>query len=338
MTQPRSVARRLRRDLGAVTLIGGILLLGAVVFLYWRWISSLPPEQARTRAVYELFEHVILPLLVLMLPVVWVGQRVIRMAFAPLEDATAEIGKLDGNERGYRIPTDEMPAEALPFVDAVNDLLGKVDGAARQQEAFAGDVAHELRTPLATLALELDSLEHPDASRLRTDVAAMQRLIDQLLLLAQAEAANSTGAALRAVPLAAVARDVVTRIAPAVIASDRQIAFEDAGDAATVLGRSEAIAAALRNLVENAVRVTPPGGMILVTAGPGAVLGVQDSGPGLTVERLHDLVRRHHRADHASHAGAGLGLAIVARIMAAHHGKLETDPEERRLLLRFPTI
>ena len=63
---------------------------------------------------------------------------------------------------------------------------------------------------------------------------------------------------------------------------------------------------------------------------------MRDEGPGLALERLRDLVQRHRRADHASKDGAGLGLAIVDRIMAAHGGTLETDPADRELVLRFP--
>ena len=100
--------------------------------------------------------------------------------------------------------------------------------------------------------------------------------------------------------------------------------------------RREAIAAALRNLIENAARVTPAGGTIQVFAGPHALLGVRDEGPGLALERLRDLVQRHRRADRASKGDAGLGLASVDRIMAAHGGTLETDPADRELVLRFP--
>ncbi|MBL7466207.1 sensor histidine kinase, partial [Escherichia coli] len=87
-----------------------------------------------------------------------------------------------------RIDNSQMPTEALPFTSAVNDLLARLDEAAKRQEAFAADVAHELRTPLALLSLELDRLEHDDAERLKKDVAAMRRLIDQLMLLAQIDA------------------------------------------------------------------------------------------------------------------------------------------------------
>lgn len=69
--------------------------------------------------------------------------------------------------------------------------MARLDQAARRQEAFAADVAHELRTPLALLSLELDRLDYDDAARLKEDVAAMRRLIDKLMLLAQIDAAEA---------------------------------------------------------------------------------------------------------------------------------------------------
>jgi signal transduction histidine kinase len=75
---------------------------------------------------------------------------------------------------------------------------------------------------------------------------------------------------------------------------------------------------------------------VRVAAGPGACLHVADEGPGLSAEALARLTRRHARADHASREGAGLGLNIVERIMAAHGGTLRSDAERRTLTLRFP--
>src|SRR3546814_3157975 len=100
---------------------------------------------------------------------------------------------------------------ALPFTDAVNDLLGRLDDAAMRQEAFAADVAHELRTPLAVLSLEFDRLDHDDSARLKHDVAAMRRLIDQLMLLAQIDAASAAQFPLESVSLVEIARDEIGR-------------------------------------------------------------------------------------------------------------------------------
>lgn len=337
MTAQRSISRRLKHGLGLIGVVGTILLLLAVVFFYSFTFTALEAPAAMLRATREMLEHVALPVAVLMIPVTVMVLRVIRQAFLPLEDAAARIEAARGHERGFRIDTSEMPAEALPFTSAVNDLLARLDEAAKRQEAFAADVAHELRTPLALLSLELDRLDHQDAARLKEDVGAMRRLIDQLMLLAQIDAAEAAQTAPEQVLLADVASHVVGAVAPGIIEQGKTIALDTGDRAVVVNGRREAIAAALRNLIENAARVTPAGGAIQVFAGPGALLSVRDEGPGLAPERLRELVQRHRRADHASKDGAGLGLAIVDRIMAAHGGTLATDPGHRELVLRFPS-
>jgi len=281
-----------------------------------------------------MLEHVALPVVVLMIPVALVAVGVIRQALNALEAAAERIEAAKGQERGFRIDDSRMPSEVLPFTTAVNDLLARADVAARRHEAFAADVAHELRTPLTLLSLELDRLDHPLAPRLKGDVATMRRLIEQLMLLAQIDAESIAHTPLEDICLATVSGEVVAALAPGIIAEGKSIALDDQG-APTVLGRGEAIAAALRNLVENAVRVTPAGGVISVCVGPGPTIGVRDGGAGLDPEQLRRLTRRHSRADHASKTGAGLGLAIVDRIMAAHDGTLEAIAERQELRLRF---
>ncbi len=333
--RPASVLKRLTRALTLIGITGTLLLFVAIILLYHFSIVDLTTSGDYRLAFRETMEHVVLPVAVLMGPVAFVVSRAIRQAFAPLLAAAREIEQVRGHQRGFRINTSHMPLEAIPFTDAVNDLLARLDEAAGRHEAFAADVAHELRTPLSLLALELDSMAGEGAARMRADVMAMRRLIDQLLLLAQLDAAEASRATPEPVALNRLAAEVVALLAPAVIADGRSIELDhDAGDP-VVPGRREAIAAALRNLVENAARVTPEGGTVRVRVGPGAAIGVFDEGPGLSSERLRQLARRHSRADHASSDGAGLGLAIVERIMEAHGGRLLSNEQERRISLCF---
>gem|GEM_PF-5406373 len=188
------------------------------------------------------------------------------------------------------------------------------------------------------LALELDGLDHPDAPRLRAEVIAMRRLIDQLMLLARVEAQSVAQSIRDSVRLEDVSADVVSLMAPGAIAAEKSLSLTRVGDVAPIMGQRETVAAALRNLVENALRVTPAGGAVTVIAGPGPRLRVKDGGAGLTPERLAELVQRHRRADHASSEGAGLGLAIVARIMAAHGGTLSSVADAQELVLNEEPI
>src|SRR3546814_17361238 len=102
-----------------------------------------------------------------------------------------------------------------------------------RQEDFAADVAHELRTPLAVLSLEFDRLDHDDSARLKHDVDAMRRLIDQLLLLAQTDAASAAQFPLASVSLVDIARALVRLLAPGLL-SDGETTTPDARSGRTV--------------------------------------------------------------------------------------------------------
>lgn len=330
----RSIFRQLAIGLILVGVGGAIALLAFVAMEY-----GLSPRDGLDRATFtsimdEVADHVVVPLLVLVLPMGIAAAWVIRSSLQPLKDAAAQIELAQTADRGFRVDVSGFPDEATGFAHAVNGLLGRLDETAARQESFAADVAHELRTPLAILALELEKLDGETAMRLKKDVAGMSRLVEQLLVLAQLDAQAAARAPAQEVMLESVAADIVGQFAPIALDEEKEIALETS-DGPVVTGHSEAIGAALRNLIENALRVTPIHGIVTVSVGPGPVLRVRDGGPGLSHHALTDFRLRLHRGDHYSKTGAGLGLAIVSRIMDAHGGTLRTHPEQAELVLDF---
>src|SRR3546814_13452919 len=112
-----------------------------------------------------------------MVPMFFAARWVIRTSLAPLGAAAAQMDSVVGTDRGFRVNLGDFPLETQPFARALNDLLARLDEVAEQRETFAANVAHELRTPLAILMIELDRLGSPDAHRLKKAVAASKRLI-----------------------------------------------------------------------------------------------------------------------------------------------------------------
>ncbi|TPW03825.1 MAG: histidine kinase [bacterium] len=334
MTRTPSIFQRLMLGFALMSVIGGSVLLLFVGVEYGLSSRARRDEIQFAGIANEVADHVVVPLLVLIVPMTLAALWVIRTSLRPLSLAGARIEAAQGADKGFRVDVHDFPAEATGFADAVNGMLARLDEAGSRQEAFAADVAHELRTPLAVLALELDRLDPGEGQRLKQDVSAMSRLVDQLLVLAQLDALAAAPVTATPVDLSEIATEIVSQYAPLAVAENKALALELDGGA-LVEGRREAIAAALRNLVENGLRVTPSGGTVTVTAGPGARLSVIDGGGGLTPERLAELSQRYRRGDHGSTIGAGLGLAIVSRIMATHGGRVETRPDQSELILAF---
>ena len=252
-------------------------------------------------------------------------------------DAMAPLG-----ERG-------LPEELQPLVASLNGLLARLSEALAAQRRFTADAAHELRTPLAALKLQLDLARRngnaPNGAAalddLETGVARASHVVDQLLTLARVE--PEALAQMRSdCDLVAIARDAI--VARAALAADKSIDLGLArATGATVSGDPASLAILLSNLIDNALRYTPRGGRIDVAVDAdqnGATLSVADTGPGIPIEDRERVFDRFFRGDDNQEPGSGLGLSIVKRIADAHHATIALDaqPEGSGLVVRvhFP--
>jgi len=232
-----------------------------------------------------------------------------------------------------------LPDEVRPLVQELNLLFGRVRTAFDAQQNFVADAAHELRTPLAALKLQVLSLERADGEearkvamgRITAGIERATRLVEQLLVLARQEAGASEGAAPAPVDLADLARRTVGDMVGVAQAKGVDLGVQHA-DAARVLGQGGALAILMRNLVDNAVKYTPAGGTVdvavHVTDGV-PVLTVEDSGPGIPAEERERVFDRFYRIAGSEAAGSGLGLAIIRAIAERHGAQLGLDESSR---------
>jgi signal transduction histidine kinase len=268
--------------------------------------------------------------------------------------ATAEAigrGELDRRVpvRGAAAPADEMDrlgAAINAMLDRIRDLMGELRHA-------SSAIAHDLRTPLARLRQGLEAARAGAATPAEYEAAveaaigetdAILRAFAALLRIAQVEA-GARRAAFAPVDLSAVASELAEAYAPSAEDSGRALTA-DVEPGAVVNGDRELLMQTLANLLENALRHTPPGTAIAVrVARPGAggapVLAVDDDGPGIPPEARAQVLRRFHRLDPSrSDSGSGLGLALVAAVAALHEAELDLSegPGGRglRAALRFP--
>jgi two-component system, OmpR family, sensor kinase len=234
-----------------------------------------------------------------------------------------------------------LPDEVRPLVQELNLLFGRVRTAFEAQQHFVADAAHELRTPLAALRLQAQSLDRADTpearqlavSRLTAGIDRATRLVEQLLILARQEAtaAEGTAAKTRPVDLADLARRTAADLAGVAAAKGVDLGLQQA-DPASVDGQPDALQILLRNLVDNAVKYTPGGGTvdISVLSGAGTVaVQVEDSGPGIPPDERERVFDRFYRVAGSEAAGSGLGLAIIKAIAERHGAVLTLGSSER---------
>jgi signal transduction histidine kinase len=254
---------------------------------------------------------VALPILLLLLVI---ETHVVRRMFRPVRAASQRARDIGPRRTDVRLSLDDVPSEIAPLVVAVNEALDRLEQGFRVQREFTADAAHELRTPITILRARIDTLaDAAVAEPLRRDLESMTRVVTQLLEMAEVE--NMSPEAGERADLRAVAEEVISFLVPLAIAQDRSIALAGTERPVWVSGSGEVIARALRNLVENAIRHTPPGTVVEVTVEPDGTLHVADEGPGIDEADRDLLFRRFWRRDRKRVGGAGLGLSIVKRIM-----------------------
>jgi heavy metal sensor kinase len=254
-------------------------------------------------------------------------------ALDPIDAITRTAGQIGAEDLGKRLGTagrDEVGRLAATF----DGMLDRLEQAFQQQRQFTADASHELRTPLAMLMSQIDiALERSRSPHqyeetlrsLREDVAELSRLVSELLMLARAEAGQEP-LACDQLNLADIASGVVTSMEP--LACTRQVRLVTAhSQDAQLRGDETRLLQLTINLVDNAIKYTPPGGTVTVTtrSEPGwAILEVADTGPGIQPEHRERIFERFFRADSARSRGngTGLGLAISRWIAEAHGGDI----------------
>ena len=247
-------------------------------------------------------------------------------SLSPLRRLAAEVGQRDAQSL-EPISSAELPTEIAPVAVALNDLLLRLQKAFAHQRAFVADAAHELRSPLSALKLQLQSLARAPDDAARADAQARldqgvdraTHLISQLLTAAQTEP-NDTMPQFGSVDLAELTRQTIADCFD--FARTRQIDLTlDAPDALLLRADAARLRILVRNLIDNALRYTPVAGRVAVcidTQSDGAILTVDDSGPGIAAADRDRVFDRFYRGPSNDQIGSGLGLSIVRNIIEQH--------------------
>lgn len=233
-----------------------------------------------------------------------------------------------------------LPEEIKPVIDELNKLFFRLKEGFEREKRFAADAAHELRTPLAALkaqaqvALNTNDIDEKNTA-LQKVIASVNRnthIVQQLLTLSKLVPDEKNINDLDDVNLAKTTREVLAMLAPTAVKKQIELEFDGQESTALIPGNATAISILIRNLVDNAIRYSHPGGRVTVHVyqEKGEVaLQVQDNGPGIPDEFRTRVFERFFRALGNESPGSGLGLAIVQQIAALHNARIVlTSPSQ----------
>jgi two-component system sensor histidine kinase TctE len=304
----------------------------------------------RAQLANEIIKGVILPqfiILPVILALVWFA---LSRGLSPLAQLQERIRARPPDDLSP-IDSRQVPEEISPLVGSLNDMLARLAHTIAVQKRFIADAAHQMKTPLAGMRMQselalrqVDPNEiHRSLEQLAKSSESATRLVNQLLALARAENQPHAGQTLEPLDLAALARDVVQDWVQASFAHEIDLGYEVIGDPPEIDGSAMMLRELLSNLIDNALRYTPPGGSVTVRVrgtnignGSQALLEVEDTGPGIAPSERHRVFERFYRILGSSASGSGLGLAIVREIAQQHGADIEIFNNPRSTHKKFP--
>jgi two-component system OmpR family sensor kinase len=291
-------------------------------------------DMARTLALRTVLPT--LPMAPLLALIAW---WVVGRSLAPVARLRAQMAARKVDELA---PLDErgLPAEMRPLIQELNLLFERLRQAFDSQRVFVADAAHELRSPLAALKIQLQGLQRAGddptrelaVRRLAAGIERAGHLVDQMLVLARQEASVAAGVALAPLDLAQPGFLALSDTLASAQARQIDLGVHHA-ESVTVAGNAESLRILVRNLLDNGVKYTPAGGTVdlsVQATAEGALVTVEDSGPGIPgKDRARALDRFYRVVDGAGATGSGLGLAIVKAIADMHGASIELDDSQR---------
>lgn len=308
--------------------------------------------RAMMQNLYLLQDNMVMIFVAVALAAILSGMLFSSILTNPIAELTRGIQRMGKGDFSARVP-EKGSGEIRHMAQAFNSMSGKLETLEHSRNQFVSDASHELKTPLATMKIMIESLIYqPDMEEeLRTEflsdvnkeIDRLSAIVSDLLTMVRADAHNMKLARQR-MSLAAIVKEAAHRLKPLAETKEQQISL-DMQDSGDMYADPAKLGQVVYNLMENAVKYTQAGGHIEVSlqrSGRDAVLTVQDNGPGISKENLSHVFERFFRVDKARSretGGTGLGLSIAQQIVTLHDGTIRAESEEgqgTRFIVELP--
>lgn len=262
-----------------------------------------------------------------------------RHCLQPLRALSEQASQVDLDRLSQQFSEKDVPGEIAPFVQAINEALARVYGSAQRMRRYFANAAHELRTPLAIMRARLENApESALVVNLLNDSSKLQTIVEQALSAARLEEQKEAFDA--DVDLQATVQQVVRSFFPLAVKSGRSIELETCEGMRLVKGNMAALTAVVSNLIDNALKMEPEGGTVIVRMHGRADVEVEDHGKGVAPEDRERIFEPFWR-ENDSTPGAGLGLAIAKNVMEKLGGRIwieDTPGGGATFKLSFPRV
>ena len=285
-------------------------------------VEVAQPLAARTSIAMRIVARILVPTIPLVIGLIALVWITVRQGLKPLAEVTHALAARTGDKLQPMV-VEHQATEVMPFIRALNELLLRLKREITRQKHFVADAAHEFRTPLAALQLQLELVQSADSSaersaaltQLRHGIDRLTHLAHQLLTMARLDP-DTARRPTQTLDLSEVAIRVMGELWP--LAKARGIDLGSVEhERILVHGDPEAFSIMLMNIVDNAIRYTPSGGRVDINLrqnGSAVELEVSDTGSGVPSQERERVFDRFYRGSGQTTEGSGLGLAIVKRI------------------------
>ncbi len=303
-----------------------------------RWLIVAEPLSKRVELAEEVALSSLTPMVLATPILALLIALTITRGLAPLKQLSRLLQSKQGNDF-TPIQLHNSPNELSNVVTTLNRLMTKLDTAFQREKRFSSDAAHELRTPISVLQVEIHNLEqqHPELkveiSRLDMGVQRMSHVVEQILLLNRTHP-DHFKASFQSLELSVLTQSAIAHCYDSI--DQKQQIIELISEPATIQGDTFAITTLLNNLISNASKYTPDQGSIVVTihvTNDHALLMIEDSGPGIKASEYERVLDRFYRSGGDQHTsgiiGCGLGMAIVKQVVDLHAATIQLSRSEQ---------